>query len=460
MDELNSTIKRTLNKKLDHEFPSTSFNRIWERSFTKQPMLIRKAVQSKLKYGFLITAVSFLLFVVLLIPTPMIPITAQSPIFKSVFQMIGFFSEKHPDLGGVTSEVQQSVKDSNVKITISEVYYDGYDLTASYTMETDQSVKSVMTPYDIEFIINDRRIPAIAGYGKLINDHQYAGVIQTYANDQLLKGLSEQNEMNITIGKVGYTLANGDIVNKEGKWFFSFNSNIGLFKEGIHTLDLMKTVRQKHVQFTLQKVNYSDSFIDFIGETSVDMEGNEHLENYIDMEVTDENGRSLELINSGTKYARKEGQTTIYKWKISSRVTGKIPNSLTIRPYSLPFDPPRKTTVVPMDHTPTQESPFVVQRGNLSSLELTGISFLSDKTLVYYRTLGEQRSDHDNAAFRLLAENGKELEMVGERTIESGNDMFVREFPPLEPKQKLSIIAQDLVPRTYLKDLEMSIPLP
>ncbi|MFC0216697.1 DUF4179 domain-containing protein [Paenibacillus chartarius] len=451
MDVRDSTITNILKEKLDREYPTATFNRIWGQTYPERHVQKSKRLTYKRKYGFVLAALTVL---ILLVSLPNTATLAQSFLMKSVFQFIGYFHDRNPDLGGRTTEVRQSVMDNDVKITISEVYYDGYELIVSYLMETAEPVKRGMTPYDIELGFNGLRIPATAGYGNLINDHQYAGVIFTNPDDMLLKGLPETFDMQITIGKVGYELANGEMVNKEGQWNFTFSTNLGMLKAGIRTVELI-TVSQDQIQITVKNISYSDSFISIIGETK---EG-EAREGFIDMEIMDENGRFLDFTYSGMRKGWHEGKLNINTWKISSQITGEIPKSITIRPYSVPKDPPRKTSIVPLDRTPTPEAPVLVPRGKLGSLELSGITHLPDKTLVYYRTLGEQRSDHDGWAFRLLMENGKLVEMIGEYYVDINNDIIVREFPPVEPEQKLRLLVQDLVPRTYLKELEMTVLL-
>ncbi|MBZ9625785.1 DUF4179 domain-containing protein [Clostridium sp. FP2] len=208
------------------------------------------------------------------------------PVVGSVFKLFGDMGLKLASEKGASSLVGQTKADKDIKLTISDILYDGSRMSIGYTMEGNK-VGELGKP---DLLVNNKPINASISYtGRLLTKNTYIGVINVSLTSELPKDL----KLTVLINKIG---------NTQGNWKFkdiTVKKQDHLLNSKDITVMITKSVGKGSI--TIEKLIISDSTIKVNA-----VESNLPRGTFYQYEVIDNYGNILETI-SGNGYGIGEG---------------------------------------------------------------------------------------------------------------------------------------------------------
>ncbi|WP_256756671.1 DUF4179 domain-containing protein [Cohnella sp. WQ 127256] len=331
-----------------------------------------------------------------------------------------------------------SVTDQGITLMIRDVTYDGYEVAIRYSVKSDKEIDGFSM--DASLAMDTKEIGRV-GYatsdepGNLnhryekYDSNQYEGVMGTWKlaySDYLPRSFHL---------KVNATSIGGQV----GKWALDIPVTVTSDTTMIRPA-LLKTSKEgtlKVNRLILSRVSTQFSFnfeAGALGEQS-----------WVGVEVTDDKG-----FHYGSHISRSADDLN---YMDLLPVTDQA-KTLIIRPFYDDFRNNKQVELEDHFHTllvtqPTVEEPLILPIGEAGQLEITGIEYLADKTVVYTK-----QPNTSGAGFAIQDDKGNLIPII---TLAIGG---ATEFKPFSRDTPVTFLTRPMYPRTYIPELEARIDLP
>lgn len=323
--------------------------------------------QSKKKIAFYSLSAAVLVFGLFLgsaIKFPaMAKVASQIPIIGSFFNDVNDEGLKIAGKEGLTQVIEQTSRDNGITLTMNEIFYDGTRLTLGYTQESLFAFGHLERP-NIE--VNGKNINFSASYsGDFVTPQKYKGIIDINPTEEL----PEEFEMKITIDAVGFI---------PGKWQFEFpvkqSNEVTVIRP-----EEVKVIEQAKVQITSLKIGPAGT--NLAVKVTMNEENNQFDPHMLNFYVIDENGNILDDISQNGSGETKNGRVEVDLEALYIPLKEGI-KRVKIVPYTVPMTEERNEQVsMSIDE---QSLPFVLDQGDFGKVVITDITYLEDRTVVYF----------------------------------------------------------------------------
>ncbi|NDI34446.1 DUF4179 domain-containing protein [Chengkuizengella sediminis] len=305
-------IKQIL-KKNETEIPAIVQSRI-DQTLTKLP---GKKKRNNFLKRFLITssvtAATFALLIAISVSTPSITnALKQIPVIKYVFNIFENDGLKRAEEMGLISNINESVTDENITVSIIEVFNDGIDISVGYAIHSSKKFNSPHIFPDIEIKMDGKTASPVSftSTGGLIDDYTYVNVLTI----NTAQPPSEQFQLNLTFEKIGET---------KGDWEFSFP----VTKEMSETKTILPMITKTYGDTTIiiEEVNFTLTATKIKAQI---LQPKELYETYDEFEVIDDQGQSLRTQSSGVSFGNAEN---LVRWEAEYEAVQEVPSFITVR---------------------------------------------------------------------------------------------------------------------------------
>lgn len=304
----------------ERELPEIVRHRI-DETLASLPDSRRPANPSRLRNRMVLSAVLASSVACLMIVGFTVPsfaeVLREAPVIGSVFKRVGDATLQSAHEKGIVTEINQSATDQGYEVNITEVLFDGSQLSIGYVLSSDKELPEQTNPHpSIE--INGERLGTYgsSGSGDRIDAYSYAGLVYVFP----AATLPESFDFGLTFRQFG------DI---KGKWAFTFP--VKKQTAGNKVIMPMQAKTYGDTTILIEKVSFAATATEIVGRTiQPSAKGEAGL---VEFEVVDDKGNRLE----GISYT---GNGDWFKGLFAS-VTD-MPQSITIRPvrrHQTQFDP-------------------------------------------------------------------------------------------------------------------------
>lgn len=378
------------------------------------------------------------------LPTIAGTVSSQTPTAAEGMRVVG---QIMPEADGKTGP---SVTDQGITVMIREVYYDNYELGVRYTVTSDKPIDGFAVDGELKLNgksvgIFGRNLPDEAslqrwlqnryenvGTGRyeaaVVTDLMSAGVLNAYYPDKLYP--TDYN-VQLQITKIGGTA---------GHWNFDIDSRSKLADTySVHTerTSPVGTITLNSVALSpvSMKIDY-DFKLGTIGDDDV-----------VGVTVMDDTGRPYGG-NGNLSFNEFGSADTSFNYLPLSPQA----KSLRIRPYL--YDKRRDypalgtTFRTEMTEPPTEQHPLRLPQGDADALEITGIEYLPDQTIIH------TKYDDSSGGYQLLDAQNKPIPLL------SWGDGTGGKFAPVSPDQKLVFVSYTTAKWRFIPELEINLDLP
>ncbi|MFD2370052.1 DUF4179 domain-containing protein [Brevibacillus sp. GCM10020057] len=243
----------------------------------------------------------------------------QIPVVQSVFHMVGDDGLKLAHEKGIVSTIQKTATDSDITVTITEVFYDGAQISVGFMVESPDKL-SDMHRLTKSIKINGTTPESWGTGGTIhpIDDYKAVGVI----NFSTSEPLPEKFQFDLSIQKIGDT---------RGDWSFSFPIVKNDATNQLFTPMVTKTYGD--TTLILEKITFTVHSTELVGQ--IIQSGASHSAMFEVFEVTDDKGKELGLLSSSLGENKVDGEKVTARWKAIYQPVKELPKSITIRPATL-----------------------------------------------------------------------------------------------------------------------------
>lgn len=297
----------------EQELPEIVRHRI-DETLASLPASRRRANSSRLRNRMVLSAVLASSVACLMVVGFTVPsfaeVLREAPVIGSVFKRVGDAPLQSAQEKGIVTEINQSATDQGYEVNITEVLFDGSQLSIGYVLSSDKELPEQTNPHTyIE--INGERLGTYgsSGTGERIDAYSYAGLVYVFP----AATLPESFDFGLTFRQFG------DI---KGKWAFTFP--VKKQTAGNKIIMPMQAKTYGDITILIEKVSFAATATEIVGRTiQPSAKGEAGLAGLMEFEVVDDKGNRLEQIS-------RTGNGDWFKGLFAS-VTD-MPQSITIRP--------------------------------------------------------------------------------------------------------------------------------
>jgi hypothetical protein len=253
----------------------------------------------------------------------------EAPVIGSVFKLVGDSSLKTAQEEGIVTEINQSATDKGYDVKITEVLFDGSQLSIGYVLSSDEELPEDVNPFP-EFSIDGEShfTHGASGHGDRIDAHTYAGLLKMDAAQKM----PESFELGLTFSKFGDT---------KGTWAFSFP--VKEQSKDNKTVMPMQPKTYGGTTILIEKITFAATATEVVGQIKQpSATGLASLAGLVDFELVDDKGNVVKnYSNSGNGPSFKELFPPVQE----------TPKSITIRPIRRSNEPLDAATVKGLEMT-------------------------------------------------------------------------------------------------------------
>lgn len=344
-----------------------------------------------------------------------------------------------------------SVTDQGITVMVREVVYDNYALGLRYTVSSDRPIGSFKA--DAELQLDGQWIGYIGSIPEGVHDKRPLDNRYQRTEDGTYEGAIIAPVSSSWRSQVpSYRMGDAPVLDANsvqfritqiggiaGNWFF----DIPIQAEPGRTVSGRFSRTNANGTFHLDQVVASPVSMQVtMGFTLGDIGKSEK----VGAEIADDTGHIYGDETLGSYPSNLYLSTTVYLPPLSAEA-----KSLIIRPYV--FDQGTADSVPELFRTtmtvqPTESKPLKLPIGDAGTLEVTGIEYLPDRTIVH------TQPDLYARGFMLLDDQGRSVDLL---SWDSGDGA---QFEPVSPDAKLVFVTSAEPKRTYLPELEIKVDLP
>ncbi|PKM83357.1 MAG: hypothetical protein CVU89_00980 [Firmicutes bacterium HGW-Firmicutes-14] len=424
-DKFDLKLKTLTNNSITH-IPDNIRKRIDE---TLISLPVKRPGTKKIRYIVAAVIILFSLTFGIIFTSPrIVEALKQIPVIGFIFEFIGDRGLQNASKKGYAIPVNKSVIDNGINITITEVIFDEARLSVAYLQESESAAGSTI---GVELMFDGRSLSGATGQSsRPLDSTRLAGIIDFDTYEEL----PDKFNLKIKIDKVG---------NIQGNW--EFNIPFSKSKAATEIKEFTPEVRTKYgkTELAIKKITFTSS------ATEIDFELTEQLtgksaKSY-SFQIFDDQGQKLSFSINGHEMIKNGISKTQYK---------------AVGPYGINFEQPSYFMIHPVISEEIQEVidlsnlPVTANLGYRENLEVIKIEPLPDKTLLYYRGI-----DPYNTVFLQDATGKQYIFDHSKPPIIGDNNIFIREYPPLEKNNDLKLLATKSTEPKVINELITKIEL-
>ncbi|WP_153732623.1 DUF4179 domain-containing protein [Sporosarcina obsidiansis] len=399
----------------------------------------------KRKYFPTIAAASFATFLLLgsaFVSPTMAKVLSSVPVLDSVFEFAGDRGLVIASLRGLSEEIEQTVTDKGISLTIKDVYYDGTRLSVSYIQESPHP-KDHLGEFQLkvdgkEINFSDSRT------GKLLSDTQYAGIL----NIDPVENLPDSFDLHMALNEIG------DVA---GSW--DFEIPVTLSDEDVQTIQVNKKLVYQDTEMTVKDVKIGLAGI----KLSVSITSPEAIDptmvgdHILHFNLLNDTGEALTHLDSHGSGIVENGQN-VMNMEYRYAPLEDASETLTVSPYLVPVNKGQSARI---EHSlQTDQLPLTIDQGKMGKIIVQDLQYEEEKMLLYFDVASDFTYDGHFQFNTLWLEDAKghNLAITGypERVI--GNT-YVQEFKKTSKNEPLTLVSFEMPYLEVLKKLEVEIPL-
>lgn len=250
----------------------------------------------------------------------------QIPIVQSVFTMVGGDGLKKAHEQGLVSDIQKTATDQGITVTITEVFYDGSQISVGYILESSDTLPDLLR--QTKAIKINGETPESWGTGSAshhIDDHKAVGVIDFRIHQPLPETLPDTFQFDLTFLEIG---------NIKGEWPFSLQ----IVKNDSSNQQIipMQTKTYGDTTLLLEKVTFTVNSTELTGQIIQPRGSQSTIPEMFDVfEVTDDKGNQWGLLGSSREERKTDGENEIIRWNAVYQPAAELPEAITVRPATL-----------------------------------------------------------------------------------------------------------------------------
>ncbi|MBN3522291.1 DUF4179 domain-containing protein [Paenibacillus apiarius] len=364
----------------------------------------------------------------------------QIPFLQSVFKAAGDLGLQTADEKGLVDNVNQSVTQHGVTLDVSKVIYDGARLSIGIVQPAPgRDIKEVKLFIDgmSEHFAHSYTNPILSEDGKTVNS------VYNFTPDW---NLPDEFELSLHVYLE-------DMENERFEFRFPVK------KIASRTLAPKIEKQRGEEKIALQKIEITEASTRVVlgFDHPVDEEdGTSYLKD-LKVAVFDDRGIELEPMGgarSGTRMDNMLYNTLDQQYAPFQRV----PKSITLRPYFIESKAGLKEIKTKVEAAPAEDAPLVLTQGQAGHLEVSRIEHQDDKTLLYYRSFGDEPFLNSGQLI-IEDEAGNQYHYDKKRIADPETYSFVAEYPALKRDEKLTFITKQTPAAKYIGEFEMTIPV-
>jgi hypothetical protein len=377
------------------------------------------------------------------------------PFVDSVFKLAGDSGIRDAEGKGLATRLNETAEDQGIRMTITEVLYDGVRLVLGYVIESDRK----LLPIRPEITVNGikQKNNTAGNRNEIVDEGRIAGVIDIFPE----KALPEKFDLKLRFSSLADRthLAEGILEHIEGSWIYSFP--VVQTKSQTKTWTFNDaTARMGESALSVTQVVLSPSVTKIDFETTgpegplVNVSEPNKREGF---QVLDDRGIPLEVFGGGGSSGPQSAGENITRVSrhIELAPLGEIPAYLIIRPYSATSD--YANAGIEKAEWSADKSPILLSQGDVGTVTVINVDFTQERTLLTYRVEGEDPFEQAKA---IWVEDESGQTYTSSPTLISREAMlFSMELPSMKETQKIVVAAVELPRLEVTKGLEVKIPL-
>ncbi|MDQ0063934.1 DUF4179 domain-containing protein [Paenibacillus harenae] len=418
----------------DHE-PDMELNRMLRQSYSPVPELVssrvdetllslkkRNRLPRKAAVGVTAAVASLALLVGSSFVSPTIAgALTNTPLIGSVFEMVGDAGLQLSGQKGIATKLNQAAEDKGIRMTVTDVLYDGIRLAIGYTIEAEHFV----TPSNAEMLINGEPVETLLGGGgsSEVGNNQYTGYLDYEADGTL----PDQFELTLKLKGIQHYSNDTGWQTTKGSW--NFRLPVSKLTEGITVRSFDETppsATSGETTLSVKKVTMTPAItainVELAEKSTVVERG---------FFVYDDKGQQLQY--SGYRgYSDYSKELDLYKteYRIHFSPIEALPEFLVIKPYKL--DTSGKTLVKNQTAFDPELLPIALTQGGTGTVTITEAELLPDKTVLHFKVEGLDPFNQANS-FWLEDGNGELLTKLGApKLADRSTYSFTQEYAPLQ----------------------------
>lgn len=410
-----------------------------------------KRIKPKKTYSRVI-AVASLAICVVISSAYVSPVAAKMlssiPLLNSVFEFAGDRGLEIASQRGLSKQINQTVVDQNISLTIQEVFYDGTRFSISYVHDSLGSLFGEVT-----LKVNGMEIDfgGEAGGGKLPNG-QYVGILSI----EPTKELPEAFQLSVSVGKIGEV---------KGEW--NFDIAVVASEEKVITIEPMQTTVFKDTALTVKTVKIGPSAIkltvDIISpfrKNIPNIESSLEKDGMLGLKILNDHGEAS-AHSSGSGTGGEADGKSVSHMEYRFAPLEETTDFLTIIPFVDPLD--TKDNARLEQPLRLNELPVVFDHGEVGKRIITDVKYEADKTLLYFHVKrdflygGHLNIDQlwlEDSAGNFVESNGTE------RAIRIAPHTYVKEFQPISESEPLTLVTYEQKKIEVVEEMIIRIPIP
>lgn len=374
------------------------------------------------------------------------------PIVESIFNRLGDSGTRQANKLNLSTPINVSSYDQGIKMTIHEIMYDGVRLSLSYRIESDRFLIPIQPQLYVEGESFNYTSSGILDE-ELVGGSSI-GVINIEGLDPLPDSFQLQIRYNQLMDKTN--IKNAHLHPIEGDWNFEFpvtrSADIRVYNiQGV-------SASFENQTWIVNKVTLTPVTTSIELEISRPRKPEDKVDLNSSYQVLDDRGIPMQLISYHESSSPTLPEDTFVKSTIEIILAPlqRIPESLTVRPYSVPIIPYNEQLKIriPWDE---ESLPITLSQGSVGQVTVTKIEFNTDTTLVYYTVEG---ADPYVQAGSLYLEDSSGQLYTDDAIIMNRDELqFMMRLPALNREQSLHLYTSEVATPKITKELEIMIPL-
>jgi hypothetical protein len=387
------------------------------------------------------------------------PAFAQNiPILGSILQSINDKVGFHGEYAKYSQEINKSVFDKEITVTITEVICDDNTLEIGYTIKGNEKIKDMLPDKNMSiphlqmtsFKVNGTELDANnGGTGDYVDEYTYVGSEELDIADKHLPR-NFNFDMSIT-----------DLGGIEGAWNFKFNISKDQITKYITNFDPNTKVDFPDCSINISKVSFSpiNTSVIFDGSFKKDRTITKNREGVMDYDewfVYDDKGIQL-----NEKCSSNHCESNNFQYHMQFAALNETPKYLTVIPYRLPEE------IKEHHHFKTESKdligstyPTELSQGKIGKIIIKEVKNIQNKTIINYTAEGI--APYFQASNLFLRDEEKNPIAHDIFYIEDDSNKpneFTLTFYNLDTTKKYELAAINLDAYEIREDLKFKIPL-
>jgi len=354
----------------------------------------------------------------------------KTPVINSVLKLFGDIGLKFASDKGLNSTVNKTVIDKDIKITISDILYDGTRISIGYTMEGN-NIGEIHKP---DLLINGKPTEfSMSAYGNLLDENTYVGVVNINTASEIPKKFN----LTFSLCKVGST---------EGNWKFEnikVKEQSDMLNTKILTPMISKSLTSGNI--TIGKIVISESTIK-LHVIESNLPSNVHY----DYQLIDNYGNVIEPMG-GSGY----GENNIMNKEFTYIPLNNNPQYFIVKVLDSKnkYDG-RVLKDVKIDVT--NNFPIILSQGDGGQILVNKIEYFYDKVLIHYTYSGNDPYGNGMCIW-VEDEAGNSIDNPQKCAQRNVDGSYILECLPTDKSKKIKIATRELPGVENV--LEFQIPL-